>query len=265
MVRVAQERIAAGDIFQVVVSQRFAADFAGPPLALYRALRFINPSPYMFCFQTGRDFAFVGSSPELQVRKRGRQVEIRPIAGTRRRGLTNEEDERLAVELLADPKECAEHVMLIDLGRNDLGRVAEFGSVRVTEQMVIERYSHVMHIGSHVVAQLRPDLNAFDVMRATFPAGTVSGAPKVRAMQIIAELEKSKRGFYAGAVGYFGFDGDLDCCIALRSVVLQGGQAYVQAGAGIVIDSDPASEYQETINKAQAVLKAIARAVGDAA
>jgi anthranilate synthase component I len=264
MVVAVQERIASGDVFQAVVSQRFAADFSGPPLAVYRSLRFINPSPYMFCLQSGRDFAVVGSSPELHVRKRERRLEIRPIAGTRRRGLTTAEDERQAAELLADPKELAEHVMLIDLGRNDLGRVAEFGSVRVTEQMVIERYSHVMHIVSHVVARLRADKTAFDLIRATFPAGTVSGAPKVRAMQIIAALEKSKRGFYAGAVGYFGFDGDLDCCIALRSVLLQGGQAYVQAGAGIVADSDPANEYEETINKAKAVLEAIARAKGDA-
>ncbi|MBA3608648.1 MAG: anthranilate synthase component I [Chthoniobacterales bacterium] len=264
MVAAVQERIAAGDIFQAVLSQRFAADFGGTPLALYRALRFINSSPYMFCLQTDRDFAVVGSSPELQVRASQGRLEIRPIAGTRPRGLTPEEDERHATNLMADPKELAEHVMLIDLGRNDLGRVAEFGSVRVTEQMVIERYSHVMHIVSHVEAQLRPDQTVFDVMRATFPAGTVSGAPKVRAMQIIAELEKSKRGFYAGAVGYFGFDGNLDSCIALRSVVLQGGQAYVQAGAGIVADSDPASEYRETVNKAKAALEAIARATANA-
>ncbi len=240
------------------------AAFDGTPLALYRSLRFINPSPYMFCLQTGRDFAVVGSSPELHVRATQGRLEIRPIAGTRPRGLTTEEDEQHASDLLADPKELAEHVMLIDLGRNDLGRVAEFGSVRVTEQMVIERYSHVMHIVSHVVAKLRADKTVFDVMRATFPAGTVSGAPKVRAMQIIAELEKSKRGFYAGAVGYFGFDGSLDSCIALRSVVLQDGQAYVQAGAGIVADSDPASEYRETVNKARAVLEAIARATANA-
>ena len=191
---------------------------------------------------------------------RGDRGEGLPIAGTGRRGRTVGEGESHAAELLADPKELAEHVMLIDLGRNDLGRVAQFGSVRVTEQMVIERYSHVMHIVSHVVARLRGDQTVFDVMRATFPAGTVSGAPKVRAMQIIAGLEKSKRGFYADAVGYFGFDGNPNSCIALRSVVLQGGQAYVQAGAGIVADSDPASEYQETINKAKAVLEAIARA-----
>ncbi|MGI8956134.1 MAG: anthranilate synthase component I [Chthoniobacterales bacterium] len=264
MVAVAQKRIAAGDIFQAVVSQRFAANFKGTPLALYRSLRFINPSPYMFCLQTGGDFAVVGSSPELQVRAAQGRLEIRPIAGTRPRGLTTSEDERHAADLMADPKELAEHVMLIDLGRNDLGRVAEFGSVRVTEQMVIERYSHVMHIVSHVEAQLRADKTVFDVMRATFPAGTVSGAPKVRAMQIIAELEKSKRGFYAGAVGYFGFDGNLDSCIALRSVVLQGGQAYVQAGAGIVADSDPANEYRETVNKAKAVLEAIARVTANA-
>ena len=260
VVVVEKEHIAAGDIFQVVLSQRFETDFTGDPLDLYRALRFINPSPYMFCLDFGADFSLVGSSPELHVRATDGALEIRPIAGTRPRGATPAEDEKNATELLADPKERAEHVMLIDLARNDIGRVSEYGSVRVTEQMVIERYSHVMHIVSHVVGKLRADQNAFDAMRATFPAGTVSGAPKVRAMQLIAELEKAPRGFYAGAVGYFGFDGNLDSCIALRSVVLVHGKAYAQAGAGIVADSQPAAEYDETVNKAMAMMKAVARA-----
>jgi anthranilate synthase component 1 len=256
----AKEHIRAGDAFQIVLSQRFETEFTGDPLKLYRCLRLVNPSPYMFCLRFGDSFSLVGSSPELHVRVTNQVAEVRPIAGTRRRGETPEEDERNAAELLADPKERAEHVMLIDLARNDLGRVAEIGTVRVTEQMVIERYSHVMHIGSHVVARLRKDQTAFDVMRATFPAGTVSGAPKIRAMQIISELETKKRGCYAGAVGYFGFDGALDSCIALRSIVLKDGRAYLQAGAGIVADSDPASEYQETVNKAKAMVQAISRA-----
>jgi anthranilate synthase component I len=256
----AKQHIRAGDAFQIVLSQRFETDFTGDPLKLYRCLRLVNPSPYMFCLRFGDAFSLVGSSPELHVRVTNRVAEVRPIAGTRRRGDTREEDERNAAELLADPKERAEHVMLIDLARNDLGRVAEIGSVRVTEQMVIERYSHVMHIGSHVTARLRDGQTAFDVMRATFPAGTVSGAPKIRAMQIISELETKKRGCYAGAVGYFGFDGALDCCIALRSIVLKEGRAYLQAGAGIVADSDPASEYEETVNKAKAMVDAISRA-----
>lgn len=254
----AQEHIRAGDVFQVVLSQRFETEFRASPLDLYRALRFVNPSPYMFCLKFGEEFSLVGSSPEMHVRVSDRVVEIRPIAGTRPRGKTPEEDERNAAELLVDPKERAEHVMLVDLARNDLGRIAEFGTVRVVEQMVIERYSHVMHIVSHVVAKLQRDKDAFDVMRATFPAGTVSGAPKVRAMQIISELEKSKRGCYAGAVGYFGFDGALDSCIVLRSVVLKNNRAYFQAGAGIVADSKPAAEFQETVNKALALTQAIA-------
>ena len=256
----AKEHIRAGDAFQIVLSQRFETDFTGDPLKLYRCLRLVNPSPYMFCLRFGDSFSLVGSSPELHVRVTDDVAEVRPIAGTRRRGKTPEEDARNAAELLADPKERAEHVMLIDLARNDLGRVAEIGSVRVTEQMVVERYSHVMHLGSHVVARLRKDKSAYDVMRATFPAGTVSGAPKIRAMQIINELETKKRGCYAGAVGYFGFDGTLDCCIALRSIVLKDGRAYLQAGAGIVADSDPTSEYQETVNKAAAMVEAISRA-----
>jgi anthranilate synthase component 1 len=260
MVAKAKELIAAGEIFQVVLSQRFETDFSGEPLDLYRALRFGNPSPYMFCLRFDPDFAVLGSSPEVHLRVRERTAELRPIAGTYPRGKDLAEDERLAAELIADPKERAEHVMLIDLGRNDLGRVAEFGSVKVTEQMVIERYSHVMHIVSHIVARLREDKNAFDAIRATFPAGTVSGAPKIRAMQIIADLEKTRRGFYAGIVGYFGFDGSHDSCIAIRSIVLKKAKAHLQTGAGIVADSDPAREFDECVNKAKAMLVAIARA-----
>jgi anthranilate synthase component I len=260
MVVKAKELIAAGDIFQVVLSQRFETDFAGAPLDLYRALRFGNPSPYMFCLRFDTDFAVLGSSPEVHLRVRNRVAELRPIAGTYPRGKDPAEDEQLADALIADPKERAEHVMLIDLGRNDLGRVAEFGSVKVTEQMVIERYSHVMHIVSHIVARLRDDKDAFDAIRATFPAGTVSGAPKIRAMQIIAELEKSRRVFYAGIVGYFGFDGSHDSCIAIRSIVLKNGKAYLQTGAGIVADSNPAREFEECVNKSKAMLAAIARA-----
>ena len=255
-----KEFIAAGDIFQVVLSQRFETNFAGNPLDLYRALRFGNPSPYMFCLKFDSGFAAIGSSPEIHVRVRDRLIELRPIAGTRARGRDSTEDEKLAAELIADPKERAEHVMLIDLGRNDIGRVSDFGSVKVTEQMVIERYSHVMHIVSHIVGRLRPDQNAFDAIRATFPAGTVSGAPKIRAMQIIAELEKTRRGFYSGIVGYFGFDGSHNSCIAIRSIVLSGGKAYLQTGAGIVADSDPGREYLECVNKSKAMLEAIARA-----
>ncbi|MDQ6765132.1 MAG: anthranilate synthase component I, partial [Verrucomicrobiota bacterium] len=260
-VRRVKDHITAGDIFQLVLSQRFETKFTGDPLDLYRCLRLVDPSPYMFCLRFGDGFSLVGSSPELHVRSSEGKVELRPIAGTRRRGKTPEEDEKNARELLADLKERAEHIMLVDLARNDLGRIAEFGSVRVTEQMTVERYSHVMHLVSHVKARLAHGRTACDVMRATFPAGTVSGAPKIRAMQIIAELERERRGCYAGAVGYFGFDGALDCCIALRSVVLKEGRAYVQAGAGIVADSDPAAEYQETVSKAAAMLQAIARAV----
>jgi anthranilate synthase component 1 len=260
MVVRAKEFIAAGDIFQVVLSQRFETEFAGDPLDLYRCLRFGNPSPYMFCLKLNENFIALGSSPELHVRVRDGVAQIRPIAGTRPRGNNAAQDERLAAELIADPKERAEHVMLIDLGRNDLGRVAQFGTVQVTEQMAIERYSHVMHIVSHVVARLRDNQNAFDAIRATFPAGTVSGAPKIRAMQIIAELEKSRRGFYAGIVGYFGFDGSHDSCIAIRSIVLKDGTAYLQSGAGIVADSDPSREFDETVSKAKAMLEAIGRA-----
>ncbi|MDQ6861304.1 MAG: anthranilate synthase component I [Verrucomicrobiota bacterium] len=254
----AKEYIRAGDVFQVVLSQRFEADFTGDAFEFYRCLRFVNPSPYMFCLNFGPNFALVGSSPELHVRVVDRVVEIRPIAGTRRRGATTQEDERNAADLLADEKERAEHIMLVDLARNDVGRVAEFGSVRVTEFMNIERYSHVMHIVSNVVGKLRSGLDAYDLIRATFPAGTVSGAPKIRAMQIIAELEQTRRGCYAGAVGYVGFDGNLDSCIALRSAVLKDGKAFFQAGAGIVADSNPRAEFEETISKAGAVARALA-------
>lgn len=255
-----KEYILAGDIFQVVLSQRFESSFSGTPLDFYRCLRFINPSPYMFCLNFGGDFSLVGSSPEMHVRLTGDIVEIRPIAGTRARGITPAQDEANAAELLADPKERAEHIMLVDLARNDVGRVAEFGSVRVTEFMQIERYSHVMHIVSNVIGRLRSGCSMFDAVRATFPAGTVSGAPKIRAMQIISELEKTRRGCYAGAIGYFGFDGNFDSCIALRCAVLKNGRAYFQAGAGIVADSDPQREYEETINKARAMMKALAMA-----
>ncbi len=257
----AKEYIRAGDIFQVVLSQRFESDFNGDPLDFYRCLRFINPSPYMFCLKFADNFALVGSSPEMHVRLVGDVIEIRPIAGTRPRGATIPQDERNAAELLADPKERAEHIMLVDLARNDIGRVADFGSVRITEMMGIERYSHVMHIVSNVAGRLRNGCTAFDVLKSTFPAGTVSGAPKIRAMQIISELEKTRRGCYAGAIGYFGFDGNVDSCIALRCAVLKNGKAYFQAGAGIVADSDPRLEFEETVNKARAMSKALAMAV----
>ncbi len=257
MVEKAKEYIRAGDIFQVVLSQRFETAFTAEPLDLYRALRFVNPSPYLFCLRFDKGRALVGSSPEVHVRVANGQVELRPIAGTRRRGATPEEDDQNARDLLADPKERAEHVMLVDLGRNDVGRVAHFGSVRVTDFMTIEKYSHVLHIVSNIVGRLLPEKNAYDVLRATFPAGTVSGAPKVRAMQIINELEPAKRCTYAGAVAYFGFDGGLDSCITLRSVLLRDGRAFVQAGAGIVADSTPEGEYMETLNKASAMMRAI--------
>ena len=263
MVSAAHEFIHAGDIFQGVLSQRFEAAFEGDPLNLYRALRQINPSPYLFYLKFGREFSLVGSSPEVHVRAIDGEITIRPIAGTRRRGANKEEDDANAAELLADPKERAEHLMLVDLARNDVGRIAEFGSVKVTDFMTIERYSHVMHIVSNVVGKLREGCSSYDVLRATFPAGTVSGSPKVRAMQIINQLEKSRRATYAGAVGYFGFDGNHDSCITLRSVILKDSKAYVQAGAGIVADSTPEGEYQETVNKAMGMMRAIehARAV----
>ncbi len=251
----AKRYIYEGDIMQVVPSQRLSKPFRATPLALYRALRTLNPSPYMFYFDFG-DFHVVGASPEILVRLEGEAVTVRPIAGTRRRGSSTEEDAALAQELLADPKERAEHIMLVDLGRNDVGRVAQTGSVRVTEQMVIERYSHVMHIVSNVEGRLNPGLKAIDVLRATFPAGTVSGAPKVRAMEIIDELEPVKRGVYAGAVGYLGFHGNMDVAIALRTAVVKDGILHVQAGGGVVADSQPEAEWQETQSKAKALLRA---------
>ena len=256
MVVRAKEYIHAGDIFQIVPSQRLATKISGDPFDIYRSLRRVNPSPYMFYLKFG-DLKVVGSSPEVLVRVEDGVVTTRPLAGTRHRGVDEAEDMRLEKELLADPKERAEHVMLVDLGRNDLGRICEYGSVKVTEQMKIERYSHVMHIVSNVEGDARPDANALDILGACFPAGTVSGAPKVRAMEIINELETEERGIYAGAVGYIDFSGNLDTCIAIRTIVVKDDTAYIQAGAGIVADSDPASEYQETINKATALLKAV--------
>ena len=261
MVRQAKEYIAAGDIFQVVLSQRFSRRATAHPFAVYRALRMLNPSPYMFYFNfAGHDLQVIGASPEIHARLEDGVATVRPIAGTRRRGQTPEEDKALEEELLADPKERAEHVMLVDLGRNDIGRVSEYGTVQVSDLMTIERYSHVMHIVSHVEGRLKPEMDAFDLMRATFPAGTVSGAPKVRAMEIIEELEGERRGLYAGAVGYFSYDGSMDTCIAIRTMLMQGDTLYVQAGAGIVADSDPAGEYQECMNKASALLAAVDRA-----
>jgi anthranilate synthase component 1 len=260
IVRRCQEHIRAGDVFQIVPSQRFQASYAGNPISLYRALRFVNPSPYMFYLRLGENFSLVGSSPEVHVRLRDRKVEIRPLAGTRRRGITPEEDQELATDLLKDPKERAEHLMLVDLARNDVGRICDFGSIKVSDFMTIERYSHVMHIVSNIEGELKPGCDADDVMRATFPAGTVSGAPKVRAMQLINQFEKGKRGVYSGAIGYFGFDGNLDSCIALRTVVLKDGVAFAQAGCGVVADSVPESEHQECVNKAMALFRAIERA-----
>ena len=249
------EYILAGDVFQYVPSQRFETTTTARPFDIYRALRVINPSPFMFYVNAGPT-ALVGASPEILCRVENGKMTVRPLAGTRKRGDTPEDDAALAVELLADPKERAEHIMLVDLGRNDIGRVAQTGSVRVTEQMVIERYSHVMHIVSNVEAKLKPGLTAIDVLRATFPAGTVSGAPKVRAMEIIDELEPVKRGVYAGAVGYLGFNGDMDVAIALRTAVVKDGMLHVQAGGGVVADSVPQAEWQETQSKAQALLRA---------
>lgn len=250
------EYITAGDGIQMVYSQRFSTPTEAHPVAVYRALRSLNPSPYMFLLRFG-DYDLVGASPEILVSLEGRTAKVRPIAGTRRRGKNAEEDRELAAELLADEKERAEHVMLVDLGRNDLGRVCEYGSVKVNELMVIEQYSHVMHIVSDVTGTLRAELDALDLVRATFPAGTVSGAPKVRAMEIIDELEPTRRGPYAGAVGYVSATGDADLAITIRTVLMQGGTAYVQAGAGIVYDSVPQREYEECVSKAQACLRAI--------
>jgi anthranilate synthase component 1 len=240
---------------QVVPSQRMVMEFPEPPISLYRALRTLNPSPYMFFYNFG-DFHVVGASPEILVRKEGDSVTVRPIAGTRKRGATREEDDALAAELLADEKEVAEHVMLIDLGRNDVGRIARTGTVVVKDKMVIERYSHVMHIVSNVEGTLKPGTNNIDVLRATFPAGTLSGAPKIRALEIIHEVEPVKRNIYGGAVGYMSYQGDMDMCIAIRTAVIQKGKLYAQAGAGIVHDSVPSREWEETLQKVRSVLRA---------
>jgi anthranilate synthase component 1 len=264
MVRKAREYIVAGDIFQVVLSQRFSVPFRLPPFSLYRALRRVNPSPFLFFLDFG-GFSIVGSSPEILVRLRDETVTIRPIAGTRRRGATLAEDKALAAELLADPKELAEHLMLLDLGRNDVGRVAQIGTVEVTDKMMIEYYSHVMHIVSNVEGRIAPEHDAMDALIAGFPAGTVSGAPKIRAMQIIDELEPERRGVYAGAIGYFSANGAMDTCIALRTAVVKDEVMYVQAGGGIVYDSDPEGEFQESCNKARALIRAAQEAVRFAA
>jgi anthranilate synthase component I len=254
-----KEYILAGDCMQVVLSQRLSIPFGAPPLDLYRALRGLNPSPYMY-FLDLADFHIVGSSPEILTRLEDGVVTVRPIAGTRRRGHTEAEDQALEAELLADPKELAEHLMLIDLGRNDAGRVSEIGSVRLTDRMIVERYSHVMHIVSNVIGRLKEGLSAIDVLRATFPAGTVSGAPKIRAMEIIDELEPVKRGIYSGAVGYLSWNGNMDTAIAIRTAVIQDGTLHIQAGAGIVADSVPESEWQETMNKGRAIFRAVTAA-----
>lgn len=261
MVAKARAYIIAGDIIQVVLSQRFTAQTEIQPLEIYRALRLLNPSPYTFFLKIS-DQILIGSSPEVMVRLTGNRVELRPIAGTRPRGATEQEDRRLANELLADEKEKAEHVMLVDLGRNDLGRVAETGSVQVTDFMVIERYSHVMHLVSHVQAVLRRECDAYDVIKATFPAGTLSGAPKIRAMEIIHELEPGPRGVYGGAVGYLSYDGNMDLAITIRTIEATGGTLAIQAGAGIVYDSDPGREYEETCHKARGMQKAVELAAG---
>lgn len=255
-VRKCKEYIAAGDVIQVVLSQRFSTKVTADPFDVYRALRSLNPSPYMYFLDYG-EIKLIGSSPEILVTEERGKVTVRPIAGTRPRGATEEEDIALEQELLKDEKERAEHIMLVDLGRNDIGRVCRYGSVTVDELMVIERYSHVMHIVSNVTGRLRVDADQFDLLRACFPAGTVSGAPKIRAMEIIDELEPTRRGTYAGSIGYFSYSGDMDTCITIRTILIQGDTAYVQAGAGIVADSDPSREYQETVNKAMAMIKAI--------
>lgn len=267
-VEAAKEYIRAGDAFQIVLSQRLSRQTKASQVAIYRALRLLNPSPYMFLLHfpetaTHETLSVVGASPEMLVRLEDGVASVRPIAGTRRRGKTQEEDNALAEELLADPKERAEHIMLVDLGRNDLGRVCEYGSVEVPEMMVIERYSHVMHIVSHVEGRLRPEYDAFDLLRATFPAGTVSGAPKIRAMQIIDELEKTRRNLYAGGIGYFSYSGSMDTCIAIRTLVKCGETVYVQAGMGIVADSDPALEFEESMMKSRALAEAIKLAETD--
>jgi len=254
-----KEYIVEGDVMQVVLSQRLSIPYQAPPLDLYRALRCLNPSPYLFYLDLG-GFHVVGSSPEILVRLEDDIVTVRPIAGTRPRGATPEEDRALEADLLSDPKELAEHLMLIDLGRNDVGRVSETGSVKLTEKMIVERYSHVMHIVSNVTGRKRPDMSAIDVLRATFPAGTVSGAPKIRAMEIIDELEPVKRGVYAGAVGYLDWTGNMDTAIAIRTAVIKDGTLHIQAGAGIVADSVPANEWAETMNKGRAIFRAVALA-----
>jgi len=252
----AKEYIKAGDIIQVVLSQRLETQTSTDPFEIYRALRFINPSPYMYYLEL-EDLRVIGSSPETMVRLTGDTIELRPIAGTRRRGTTWAEEQALEADLLADPKERAEHIMLVDLGRNDVGRVAEIGTVEVNELMAIERYSHVIHIVSNVRGKLRAGKTPFDLFVSAFPAGTVSGAPKIRAMQIISELEPQKRGLYAGAIGYFGYNGNLDTCIVIRTIVMKGKNVFINAGAGIVADSDPETEYQETLNKAHAMFRAL--------
>jgi anthranilate synthase component I len=252
----AKDYIKSGDIIQAVLCQRLQTETSSDPFEVYRALRFINPSPYMFYLEL-EDLRVIGSSPETMVRLTGETIELRPIAGTRRRGATPEEERELEADLLADPKERAEHIMLVDLGRNDVGRVAEIGSVEVNELMAIERYSHVIHIVSNVRGKLAADKSPLDLFVSAFPAGTVSGAPKIRAMQIISELEPEKRGLYAGAIGYFGYNGNLDTCIVIRTIVMKGKKVFINAGAGIVADSDPELEYQETLNKARAMLKAV--------
>jgi anthranilate synthase component 1 len=252
----AKEYIRAGDIIQVVPSQRLEAVIDVDPFDIYRALRTVNPSPYMFYLKF-RDLRLVGSSPEVNVRLEGPLIELRPLAGTRRRGRHAAEDLEITAELMQDPKERAEHIMLVDLGRNDVGRVAKVGSVKVTELLQVEKYSHVMHLVSHVVGELAEGKDCYDVMRATFPQGTVSGAPKIRAMEIIEELEPTKRGPYAGAVGYFSYSGNMDTCIALRTMTVKGNAAFVQAGGGVVADSVPTLEYEETLNKARALMRAI--------
>lgn len=262
MVEQAVDYIRAGEIFQVVPSQRFSVDFDLPPFELYRSLRRLNPSPFLFYFRF-EDFALVGSSPEILVRVRDNTLTIRPIAGTRVRGQNAAEDKALAEDLLSDPKECAEHLMLLDLGRNDVGRVSEIGSVKVTDQFIVEYYSHVMHIVSNVTGRVKDGLDILDALFSGFPAGTVSGAPKIRAMEIIDELEKSRRSYYGGCVGYISGNGTMDTCIALRTALVKGGKMYVQAGAGVVADSKPQSEYEETCNKARALIRAAEDAVNN--
>jgi anthranilate synthase component 1 len=255
-VRKAKEYIVAGDVIQVVLAQRFQCELRAHPFNIYRCLRTLNPSPYMFFLRVGKR-TVLGTSPEVMARLEGNEITVRPIAGTRPRGTAEREDEELARELLADPKEIAEHIMLVDLGRNDVGRVARVGSVQVTEQMIVERYSHVMHIVSNVRGELAQGLDCFDAFRATFPAGTLSGAPKIRAMEIIEELEPVRRGVYGGAIGYFGFSGNMDTSIGIRTMVIDNNIIYGQAGAGIVADSDPESEHAECINKARALFQAV--------